>query len=68
MHTSVRRLTTANPTADPSNLAIGTVLFVPFDFPLVSEQVPYSSLLTNWILEGLMVRYPFCMRSLSETV
>lgn len=59
MHTSVRRLTTANPTADPSNLAIGTVLFVPFDFPLVSEEVVYSSLLTDWIIEGLLVRYPF---------
>lgn len=59
MHSSVRRLTTANPTADPTNLAIGTVLFVPFDFPLVSEEVAYSSLLTDWILEGLLVRYPF---------
>lgn len=59
LHSSVRRLTTANPTADPSNLAVGTVLLVPFDFPLVSEEVAYTSLLTDWILEGLLVRYPF---------
>ncbi len=59
LHSSVRRIAGANPTVDPMALQIGTVLLVPFDFPLVSEQVPYSSLLTNWILEGLMVRYPF---------
>lgn len=59
MHSSVRRLIAANPTADPANLSVGTVLLVPFDFPLVSEEVAYSSFLTDWILEGLMVRYPF---------
>jgi len=59
MHSSVRRLTAANPTVDPSNLQVGTILFVPFDFPLVSEEAAYSSLLTDWILEGLLVRYPF---------
>lgn len=59
MHSSVRRLTIANPTVDPSDLAVGTVLLVPFDFPLVSEEVMYSSLLTEWIVEGLLVRYPF---------
>ncbi|MDE7312301.1 MAG: LysM peptidoglycan-binding domain-containing protein [Eubacterium sp.] len=59
LHSSVRRMMAANPTADPASLQAGTVLLVPFDFPLVSEEVPYSSLLTDWILEGLQVRYPF---------
>lgn len=59
LHSSVRRITTANPTVNPANLQIGTVLYVPFDFPLVSEEVAYSSLLTEWVVEGLLVRYPF---------
>lgn len=59
MNSSIQRLTTANPTVDPSNLYAGMRLFVPFDFPLVSEQVAYTSFLTDWILEGLLVRYPF---------
>lgn len=56
---SMRRLAAANPTADPSNLQPGMMLAVPFDFPLVSDEVDYSSILTEWILEGLLVRYPF---------
>ncbi len=59
MRSTVQRLTTANPMVDPANLSAGTVLFVPFDFPLVSQEVAYSSYLTDWILEGLLVRYPF---------
>lgn len=59
MHSSLRRLTAANPTVDPASLSVGTILLVPFDFPLVSEEVAYSSFLTDWILEGLIVRYPF---------
>lgn len=59
MRSSLQRIKTANPTVDPSNLMTGTILFVPFAFPLVSEQVAYTSLLTDWILEGLLVRYPF---------
>lgn len=59
LHSSVQRMVAANPTVDPANLTVGTVLFVPYDFPLVSEEVAYSSFLTEWILEGLLVRYPF---------
>ncbi len=59
LHSSVHRLMTANPTVDPANLQVGTVLLVPFDFPLVSEEVAYTSYLTDWIMEGLLVRYPF---------
>lgn len=58
-HSSIQRIAAANPTVDPSNLEVGTVILVPYDFPLVSEAVTYSSYLTEWILEGLLVRYPF---------
>lgn len=59
LHSTVRRLIAANPTADPANLPAGMVVAVPFQFALVPQEVDYSSLLTDWILEGLMVRYPF---------
>lgn len=59
LHSSVRRMAAANPAVDPAGLAVGTVLFVPYDFALVSEEVAYTSYLTDWILEGLLVRYPF---------
>lgn len=58
-HSSIRRLVTANPTVDPAGLQIGMMLVVPFDFPLVSDEVDYSSMLTEWIFEGLLMRYPF---------
>lgn len=59
LHSSVQRITTANPTLDPTNLTAGTMLYVPFDFPLVSQKTAYTSYLTDWILEGLLIRYPF---------
>ncbi len=49
----------ANPTLEPRNLAPGTVISVPFAFPLVPTGVPYTSVLNEYILEGLTVRYPF---------
>ncbi|MCM1182907.1 MAG: M14 family metallopeptidase [Roseburia sp.] len=58
-HTTVSAVLTANPEADALNLQIGTRLYVPFSFPLVSEEVPYTSVLNAFILEGLAVRYPF---------
>ena len=33
-----------------------------FDFPLVSTEVPYTSLLTCYVVEGLVARYPFLLR------
>ncbi|MCI9123949.1 MAG: LysM peptidoglycan-binding domain-containing protein [Eubacterium sp.] len=59
MRSNIWRLMTANPTIDPARMQPGTVIIVPYDFPLVAEAVDYSSLLTEWILEGLLVRYPF---------
>ena len=44
---------------DAQNLKIGTKIYVPFSFPIVSEEVDYSSILNAYIIEGLAVRYPF---------
>ncbi len=49
----------ANPALDAMNLMVGAVVRVPFDFPVVETEVPYTSLLNDYILEGLAVRYPF---------
>lgn len=59
LHSDVRLIADANPAVNPLNLQPGTVILVPFDFPLVSQEVVYTSLLTDWIIEGLLVRYPF---------
>lgn len=59
LHSDVRLIADANPAVNPLNLQPGTVILVPFDFPLVSEEVVYTSLLADWIIEGLLVRYPF---------
>ncbi len=49
----------ANPALDAMNLMVGAVVRVPFDFPVVATEVPYTSLLNDYVLEGLAVRYPF---------
>ena len=60
MHnTSIRKIMLANPTVDPLNLQIGTILTVPFAFSVVPTDVPYSYMLLTYICEGLLMRYPF---------
>lgn len=60
MHnTSTRKIMLANPTVDPLNLQIGTILTVPFAFSVVPTDVPYSYMLLTYICEGLLMRYPF---------
>ena len=49
----------ANPGTDAGALQIGSTVVVPLSFPLVSGEVPYTSLLTGWIIEGLQARYPY---------
>ena len=57
---SVGNILKANPSIeDESNLEIGMNVKVPFSFELVSEEVDYSSILNDFIIEGLAVRYPF---------
>lgn len=57
--TLVSSILTANPSIDAMNLQIGTRIYVPFSFALVDESVAYTSSLTEFILEGLRIRYPF---------
>lgn len=57
--TRVSSILTANPSLDAMNLQLGTRIYVPFSFALVDEGVPYTSSLTEFILEGLRIRYPF---------
>ena len=44
---------------DPDDLVVDAVLTIPLGFPLVPQMVKYTSVLTQWIVEGLVVRYPF---------
>ena len=50
----------ANPDiSDAENLKLGYRLVVPYNFPLVTDKIPYSFMLTQFILYGLIARYPF---------
>lgn len=57
--TDLRRILTANPTINPQNLQIGSVVYVPYDFALMPTNVQYSYVLLTLLTEGLAVRYPF---------
>jgi g-D-glutamyl-meso-diaminopimelate peptidase len=60
MHgTTEAAIQVANPALTPDNLHIGSVLVVPLSFALVTAEVPYSSQLVDWIVEGLVARYPY---------
>ncbi len=56
---SVSAITTANPAIEADNLQIGKRIYIPFLFPLVSEEVQYTSMLNELVIEGLSIRYPF---------
>ena len=57
--TTEKAILTANPLIDPDELVIDAILAIPLGFPLVPQMVKYTSVLTRWIVEGLVVRYPF---------
>ena len=60
MHgTTVETIQEANPGVSADNLMIGSILVVPLSFSLVATDVPYSSQLVEWIVEGLQARYPY---------
>lgn len=61
--TREERIFTANPKVDVNRLSIGMELVIPFDFPVVPTNVRYSSLLNEYIIEGLVARYPFLRSS-----
>ncbi|MBR4636583.1 MAG: peptidoglycan-binding protein [Clostridia bacterium] len=57
--TTAAAIAAANPEQDPQKLQIGQKLVIPFGFDLVPTNVRYTSTLTDYILDGLAVRYPF---------
>lgn len=58
--TTVKAIQKANPdVTNPENLEIGARLVIPYVFPLVTDKIPYSYQLTQFILYGLIARYPF---------
>lgn len=66
--TTVSALFTANPDADPERLSVGQYLTVPFGFPVVPTDVPFTSELLALCVRGLIARYPFLsQRTLTRT-
>ena len=51
-------LETANPGLDPFDLRPGQRLTVPFSFPAVPTDIPWSSALAEYAARGLAARYP----------
>lgn len=60
--TTVRALQTANPAQDPRRLRVGQYLVVPFGFPVVPDDLPFTSELLDVCVRGLTARYPFITR------
>ena len=56
--TTVDAIRIANPMLHPDNLLIGTLVTIPFSFQVTAWNVPYSSLWTGIVLDGLAARYP----------
>lgn len=56
---SLAAIEAANPGLDPFNLIPGTWITLPLPFPLVPENVSCTSLLLDFCVQGLLVRYPF---------
>ena len=66
---TAQAIETANPAVTPTNLQSVTSLIIPLGFDIVTDQVPYSSMLTELIAEGLRRRYPFIgKRSIGRSV
>ena len=65
--TTIRAIRTANPGQDPQLLRVGQYLTVPFGFPVVPTDVPFTSELVNVCAQGLTARYPFIVWSVIAT-
>ena len=57
--TTVRAIQTANPDQDPRRLSVGQYLIIPFGFPVVPTDQPFTSELLSLCIQGLLARYPF---------
>lgn len=58
-NTTVRAILTANPNSDPRRLSVGQYLIIPFGFPVVPTNQPFTSELLALCIQGLTARYPF---------
>ncbi len=56
---SLNSLIAANPLADPLALVPDSEIVVPYGFDIVPDNISYSYYLTQLILRGLKMRYPF---------
>lgn len=56
---SLLALEAANPGLDPFDLRPGQKLTVPYSFPVVPTDIPWSSALVDCCVRGLRARYPF---------
>ena len=54
---------TANPGVDPQNLQPGQILVVPLPFEVTPSSVSFTSVLSDFVMEGLAARYPFLGRT-----
>ena len=57
--TSTSAILTANPDLDPMHIIQGTKVTIPLPFSLVPTNIGYSWELTSYIVDGLIMRYPF---------
>lgn len=66
--TTVRAIRTANPEQNPNRLRVGQYLIVPYGFPVVPTDLPFTSELLSLCIQGLTARYPFITRrTIAET-
>lgn len=56
---SLRAVEIANPGIDPLQLRIGQQITVPLNFPVVPENIRFTSTVLNYVIRGLQARYPF---------
>lgn len=61
-NTDINAVITANPMTDPQKLRIGQKLTIPYPFALVPTNISYTYELVSFIIDGIVVRYPFITR------
>ncbi len=57
--TSITAIQTANPSMDGRKPLVGEMLVIPLSMPVVTAHMPSSSFLTQMMVKGLSMRYPF---------
>lgn len=62
-NTTVAAMATANPNLTPEQLMPGKTMIIPFGFPLVPTNITYTSQLLDYVIDGMVTRYPFIARS-----